>query len=960
MHQDPDKYIQRLIEELQSPNAFERSQAAWGLAFQGMAAEKAVPALVKALEMPDERVQLAVFTALGKIGSEEAIPALTDSLQHQGSRLRSRAIAALRQIHSEEAAASLAQALEDNDEWVQIEAANALGQLGFKSAIPALQKVFPRTKGKVRIQVANALKQIDPQQKQGFLMQRAPHLAQEHIREVNKILKNPTIIDLRDAVWSWGMSLVPLEEEALPIMRLALEHKEVYVKDAAVHCLVGIGSAEALSIMIEYYSKEVTFQWEIKKGIQKMSTFASEETLAVWKKLLLHENKELQLIAAQALHNIGSKDIIKPLMQVLKNSNTPIIEQAKQTLVSLGTLALPELIECLSSGEQDKEQRAASAELIGYIDSPDQELVTTLLYALSDPEDLVQEKVAEALGKFGTNAIDAVPYLEELLEAVDLDLQLAAAKALWQITGENQAVLSTLHGLVSSGNQFTSPPAALLLWELTGDAQRTLPTLLEASTDQLLLGEQVQTIEAIGQMGPAAIPAIPTLLAILDDCFYDTERAIYRSLGQIGSDDAIPKLVEQFHVARSSMQKEVIETLGNIGSKPAREALLDILPLVKQDGLIQVIVRIMGNSGSEDVLPALQKELFGGSYRTREDTSLAIGKIGTETAMTLLQQKLAKSTSSLLRDVAKAIWIFGGEAEHEVFFRFIFEGNFDIRRDAAEFFGTMAEQGHKVEQLSHPLHRLLGDQVWVVKTNAAKSIRKLSQEIVEPSALLDALTFQHTTVQQEVVKTIGHFTFTETIPTLIKTLSDEHSSNRLNAAHALGKLKATEAIPTLKMLLQDPIPAVRKHVTFALIRLGQGICIPWSKQLQVERKSSLISLQEQSEEYCSILQSNRNSKENYLEALEGLYWYPQGLLQWLPELTPTELETLEYWTSHHLFALKKLLHKYHMQNSRTELQKAINAFIQLQEETQRRQVIQQGDFLRQMQADMEANLFDEV
>ncbi len=89
--------------DLQSKDSIERQKAAVALAQLGPGAKDAVPALMKALEDPEEDVRRRIPYALGKIGpaAKTAVPALLARLKDESGEVRYWIALALGQIAPE-------------------------------------------------------------------------------------------------------------------------------------------------------------------------------------------------------------------------------------------------------------------------------------------------------------------------------------------------------------------------------------------------------------------------------------------------------------------------------------------------------------------------------------------------------------------------------------------------------------------------------------------------------------------------------------------------------------------------------------------------------------------------------------------------------------------------------------------------------------------------------------------
>ena len=114
----------------------------------GLAAERAVPNLVKLQQDSNEKVRAAVEFAMLRIGSVEAAAILVRMLEHAaepfGRKLLVRDIAALK-TRGKSAGPALAKYLADEDWDVRVGAARALGYIGYEDGANALIKLLART-----------------------------------------------------------------------------------------------------------------------------------------------------------------------------------------------------------------------------------------------------------------------------------------------------------------------------------------------------------------------------------------------------------------------------------------------------------------------------------------------------------------------------------------------------------------------------------------------------------------------------------------------------------------------------------------------------------------------------------------------------------------------------------------------------------------------------------------------
>jgi len=122
-----------------------------------------------------------------------------------------------------------------------------------------------------------------------------------------------------------------------------------------------------------------------------------------------------------------------------------------------------------------------------------QAAVPALMEALGTQESTTLEKAARVLGCFGELAVEAAPALTSTLRNRDLNVRLAAAKGLWNITKKADIVIPVLADLLEDKWAAAFEP---------GEARRRF---LQS------------VIESLGRIGPPAKAAIPALTAKTKD-----------------------------------------------------------------------------------------------------------------------------------------------------------------------------------------------------------------------------------------------------------------------------------------------------------------------------------------------------------------------------------------------------------------------------------------------------------
>jgi HEAT repeat protein len=166
----------------------------------------------------------------------------------------------------------------------------------------------------------------------------------------------------------------------------------------------------------------------------------------------------------------------------------------------------------------------------------------TPLFAGPDPG---ASAALEAVARMGPSAGAATPALRDLLENDRLHLRRQAIRALGGIGPAAAESVPRLVALLRENKSAQPEEERITIVEALGamgpGAKEAVPTL------QLVLGDGmvgVKAAEALGRIGPAAASAIPKLHQALRSWPAFHRETIPLALGRIGSDEAVPALVE--------------------------------------------------------------------------------------------------------------------------------------------------------------------------------------------------------------------------------------------------------------------------------------------------------------------------------------------------------------------------------------------------------------------------------
>jgi HEAT repeat protein len=196
--------------------------------------------------------------------------------------------------------------------------------------------------------------------------------------------------------------------------------------------------------------------------------------------------------------------------------------------------AVPSLIRVLKE-DQTGATRQFAANALGKIGRVTQ-AVPALVQALTDPDINVRTAAAEALGKFGPTANEAIPTLLATIQDMNVGgegLRRSSALALGQIGQPTSEVVEALAATLKDPHQGPRRFAAKGLGLLGAGAKLALSALIEVLGDQETFVREEAT-EAIGKIGGAIREIMPPLLMMCADSSSRVRMKAAQGLGLIG------------------------------------------------------------------------------------------------------------------------------------------------------------------------------------------------------------------------------------------------------------------------------------------------------------------------------------------------------------------------------------------------------------------------------------------
>jgi HEAT repeat protein len=231
-------------------------------------------------------------------------------------------------------------------------------------------------------------------------------------------------------------------------------------------------------------------------------------------------------------------------------------------------------------GETDVETRLRIIEALEELQGAAIVAVPKLLRVLSvDPHGRLRRAAAAAIERIRPRSGDAVRGLESSLGDEDDYVRLAAARALWTVSGKADEPLTVMLSLLRSDpskkKSFLRGLCAEAIGEMREDARGALPALREQLRSQAAEAfERATTARALMLIDPSDKAPIGVLRPELSQVEWVRRLFAVEYLGDIGpaASETVPDLIRAISDEQISVQWAAIESLGEIGPE-ARSAL---------------------------------------------------------------------------------------------------------------------------------------------------------------------------------------------------------------------------------------------------------------------------------------------------------------------------------------------------------------------------------------------------
>jgi HEAT repeat protein len=607
-------WIQTLIEDLKSPSAFTRQDAAAALAELGPGASEAVPALIPLLKDASPPVRRQAAEAINSVGpgAKGAIEAFLEFLKSPDEEIPAReaAIGALGRVGQGTPAviAALTKTLQDKEARFRTSACSALGNLGLaaKEAVPALTEILLGGNPEMLYSVNSALWKITP-----------PHDGK--VEELIQALASPDPTERWQAAWGLKQAR-EVGPKAVAALVQALGDKDARVRRFAVEALYrqDADSPAGAAIQKLFHDPDPL----VRRAVVGVILYRQNGHDWIDRTAVLEALKDPDLRVRRAVvSNPGSmlgygsilsfgftesssdeelerrRRVAAALIPFLNDADT---EMRYGAAWSLGKIhqgaeeAVPKLA-TMKNSDPDSGVRWAAEYALFEIDPgrwPNPvavqpmagKSVPELLEALKTEDYRARISVAYAIGQRGPAAKAAIPALRENLACRAAWILATTAEALRAVGDEPGPSVQALTETIWRTHEFTRVVVCMTLGRFGPAARPAEGALVEALKTAKDDEEKWALISALRDIGPTMPETLPLLLEALGSKTPKVYIAAAGAVGKFGpaAQAALPLLIPMADNSEAFGRQTVEQALKQIGP-PQGKVVREVIDLLKNE-----------------------------------------------------------------------------------------------------------------------------------------------------------------------------------------------------------------------------------------------------------------------------------------------------------------------------------------------------------------------------------------
>jgi HEAT repeat protein len=395
-------------------------------------AQRAFPALVRALGDPEDEVRAKAATALGRLGDRRAVGYLLEHLLTDPAPfVRVRIASSLGRFGGPEVIDRLVQALGDSAWWVRMRSVEALEQIG-SVAEAALLVALDDADEVIKSRAAAALERLGVPDNLVRMIEAGGQVAEASemlvkfaragARELLAELVFHPSSQVRESVVT-AVHRAERRDLAAELVQIAATDREASVRALAFDALRSLRIPEALPAALASLTDP---DQRVRAGaIRLLGELGGRDVLALLRTQTLDPESAVRAAAARALGALRAAEAEPDFLRLLGDPKPAVREAAISGATGAGLRSLvPALIELLGDREPGVRRQAAHA--VGVLG--DRSVAPALVRAFADAPAEVREAITMTVSRLDPGALAGM--IDTLADSLDGDARLTLTRTL--------------------------------------------------------------------------------------------------------------------------------------------------------------------------------------------------------------------------------------------------------------------------------------------------------------------------------------------------------------------------------------------------------------------------------------------------------------------------------------------------------------------------------------------------
>lgn len=598
-------------------------------------------------------------------------------------------------------------------------------------------------------------------------------------------------------------------QEVVPNIIGFLDDQDSLVRQAAV---VAIGKLDAKNVIPKLEEMLTDPEAGVRlAAVRVLGDFGAQSATAKLVGLLNDKDNHVRQAAVNTLYKLEAREAAPAIIKLLSDQDNDVRNNVFEFLVKFAPREqiVSELVEILKTKEG---WGYYAGRFLKKLDA--RESIPELISILGEWGN--RRDADTAIMLIGSQ--EAGPGLIGLLDSEEYEVRKSAARLLGRLKISES--IPELITLLNDEVSMVRNAAVIALGEINATAAIPAIQILLNDNEAYV---RASATEALVKLGVRE--AIPELIKILENSGYGNRDWIIRRLPTLGVRESVPVLARLLETEKDhSVCSACADVLVEFSAKETLPDLIRLLK--REDRDIQLeIAQAVGQLGSKESIPALM-ELYIGIinsehcyYSETQTVEHALDELGASSIPELidhLKDKNEDEDTLNIYDINK----FNLSEVHSYLIQLMRDNDNYIRRLSIRSLAAIGFKGAIPDIIG-----LLKDEDTDIREAAADALGELEANEAIPT-LKELINDEEPYVRSSVIAALAGLGDKDSIPALISLLGDKNPSIREFAVCIVLRLGMKEAVPELVKLLKDESQTVRGVAGIALVEFGAKNQVP--------------------------------------------------------------------------------------------------------------------------------------